>query len=92
MFNQFAYSAVESVQSGKKQLIDTFIQHDGIKHALNEFVDSQTTYTKAAIDSGISTMTSLGIIFSSQKFYNEVAENFKQFYPQFTSPVKSKNK
>lgn len=92
MFNSFAYSAVDSIQAGKKQLIDTFVQHDGIKKTLNEFVDSQTTYTKAAIDSGISTMTNLGMIFSSQKFYNEIVDSVNKYYPQFTNLAKGKNK
>lgn len=90
MFNAFAYSAVDSIQSGKKQVIDTFVTHDGIKKTLNDFVDAQTSYTKAAIDSGIQTATSLGIIMSSQKFFDEITETFKKFVPSYENTTKSK--
>jgi hypothetical protein len=81
MFNQFAYSAIDSIQDGKKQFINTFVQHTGIKNALNEFVDSQTKYTKSAVDSSLQTATSLGMILTSQKFFNELTDSFKNFSP-----------
>lgn len=48
MFNTNFY--IDSFQNGKKQLVNTFVQHDGIKQALVEFVDTQTAYTKSAVD------------------------------------------
>ena len=42
---------IDTVQNGKKQFVNTFVQHDGIKKALNEFVDGQTAYTKSAVKS-----------------------------------------
>lgn len=40
---------IDTVQNGKKQFVNTFVQHEGIKTALNEFVDAQSAYTKAAL-------------------------------------------
>ncbi len=40
---------IDSFQAGKKQFVNTFITHDGIKKALNDFVDGQTAYTKSAV-------------------------------------------
>ena len=39
---------IDTVQNGKKQFVNTFVQHEGIKKALLDFVDGQTEYTKAA--------------------------------------------
>lgn len=43
---------IDSFQTGKKQLIDAFVTHEGLKSVLKDFVDSQTEYTKAAVKSG----------------------------------------
>lgn len=40
---------IDSFQNGKKQFVNTFVQHEGIKKALNDFVDGQTAYTKSAV-------------------------------------------
>ena len=39
---------IDTVQNGKKTFVNTFVQHDAIKTALNEFIDAQTEYTKQA--------------------------------------------
>ena len=81
MFNQFAYAAVDAVQNSKKQFVETFVKHEGIANALNSFVDSQTKYTKSAIDAGVSTATSLGLILTSKSFFDEMTEQFKSLVP-----------
>ena len=43
---------IDSFQNGKKQFINTFVTHTGIKNALVEFVDKQTEYTKSAVKAG----------------------------------------
>jgi methylglyoxal synthase len=40
---------IDTIQNGKKQFVNTFVQHDGVKKALNEFVDAQAAYTKSAV-------------------------------------------
>jgi hypothetical protein len=45
----FAYDTViDQVQNTKKQFVKTFITDTKIAGALNEFIDSQTEYTKRA--------------------------------------------
>lgn len=45
----FAFDTViDQVQSAKKQFVKTFVTDTKIADALNEFVDSQTEYTKRA--------------------------------------------
>lgn len=83
MFNTFAHAAVDAIQTSKKQFVETFVKHEGIATALNSFVDSQTKYTKSAIDAGIATATSLGAILASKSFFDEMTENAKSLVPAF---------
>lgn len=88
MFNTFAHAAVDAVQTSKKQFVDTFVKHEGIASTLNSFVDSQTKYTKSAIDAGIAASTSLGMILTSKNFFDEISESFKSFTPSFNKKAK----
>ncbi len=49
MFNASPDFFIDQVQNTKKQFVSTFVQHDGIKTALNSFIDGQTAYTKSAV-------------------------------------------
>lgn len=40
---------IDQIQTAKKTAVSTFVQHDGIKTALNGFIDGQTAYTKSAV-------------------------------------------
>ena len=84
MFNSFAYAAVDTIQEGKKKFVETFVQHEGIAKALNDFVDSQTKYTKSAVDAGLAAATSLGLIFTSKSFYDEITQSVKSLVPTTT--------
>lgn len=52
MFTQNYYIDffIDAFQSGKKQIVDTFVKNDGIKAALYGFIDAQTAYTKQAVN------------------------------------------
>lgn len=43
---------IDTIQNGKKQFVNTFVQHESIRQALNSFIDGQTAYTKAAAKVG----------------------------------------
>jgi ribosomal protein L18 len=43
---------IDAIQNSKKMLVNSMVQHDGIRTALNNFVDGQTTYTKSAFKVG----------------------------------------
>lgn len=51
MFNTNFY--IDTFQNSKKQFVNAIVQHDGIKKALNEFVDTQTAYTKSAVNAAL---------------------------------------
>lgn len=97
MFNTFAYAFVDSVQSAKKQAIATFVPHDGLAKALNQFVDAQTQYTKSAIDAGVKAAATVGEIVVTEDFAKEVGKSVRtmteSFMPSIVpTPVTSKKK
>ncbi len=81
MFNTATHAFIDGVQDFKKKFVETTVQHEGIKRALNAFVDAQTKYTKSAADAGMQSAMSLGMIFSSKAFYDEIAESVKSLVP-----------
>jgi hypothetical protein len=57
----FTFDAmIDTVQTGKKQFVKTFVNNEKIADALNEFIDAQTAYTKQAVNVGTRTATTLG--------------------------------
>ena len=42
-------TTIDAVQTGKKQLVKTFVQDEKIADALNQFIDTQSDYTKKAL-------------------------------------------
>ena len=85
MFNTATYAVIDGVSDFKKKFVETTVQHEGIKKALNDFVDAQTKYTKAAADAGMQSAMALGLIFSSKEFYTEMGDQFKSMVPAFNT-------
>lgn len=81
MFNSYAHAAVDMVQYSKKSFVDAFVQYDAMKNVLNNFIDSQTAYTKTAIDAGISASTQIGSILMSKQFYDQMYDGVKAYMP-----------
>lgn len=81
MFNTFTDAAIDAVQSSKKQFVNTFVTHEGIARTLNQFVDAQTSYTKSAISAGTVAATSMGMIFCSKEFFDDITKNFNSLVP-----------
>ena len=91
MFNTATYAFIDGVTDFKKQFVETTVQHDGIKNALNGFIDAQSKYTKSAADAGMQSMMALGMIFTSKDFYAEIADQYKALVPALnTKKAKAK--
>lgn len=90
MFNYYAHSAVDAIQTGKKYFLDSFVKQEDIKKALVQFVDAQTSYTKSAVDAGLQFGTSMSMLLTNQKFYQDMAEGYKSFIPSYSVNSKSK--
>ena len=83
MFNTATYAFIDGVSDFKKKFVEQTVQHEGIKTAMNTFVDAQSKYTKAAADAGMQSMMALGMIFTSKDFYTEMGDQFKATVPAF---------
>jgi hypothetical protein len=81
MFNTATYAFIDGVSDFKKKFVEQTVQHEGIKTALNGFVDAQTKYTKSAADAGMQSMMALGMIFTSKEFYSQLADQYKAMVP-----------
>jgi hypothetical protein len=91
MFNTATYAFIDGVSDFKKKFVEQTVQHEGIKTALNTFVDAQSKYTKAAADAGMQSAMALGMIFTSKDFYTQLADQYKAMVPAFNT-AKSKAK
>jgi hypothetical protein len=85
MFNTATYAFIDGVSDFKKKFVEQTVQHEGIKTALNGFVDAQSKYTKAAADAGMQSMMALGMIFTSKEFYSQLADQYKTMVPAFNT-------
>lgn len=89
MFNTITHSAIDMVQTGKKQIVSTVVKHETLADTINKFVDAETAYTKAIFDNTINTMTGFYSLVTSKDFAKEVAETFT---PSFTTTTAASKK
>lgn len=50
---------IDTVQTGKKTFVQTFVSNENVAAALNNFIDAQTEYTKKAVKVATDTATVL---------------------------------
>jgi hypothetical protein len=50
---------IDSVQTGKKTFVNTFVTNETTKEAMIKFIDAQADYTKKAAKVGLDTATTL---------------------------------
>ena len=75
MLTTFTTIAIDSIQEGKKQFVSTFVKHDQIAKALNQFIDSQTAYTKEMVETAIETNSTFYGLITEPAFYKELADS-----------------
>jgi hypothetical protein len=83
MFNTFAFQGVDAIQSAKKQFVNTFVQNEKIKDALNGFVDAQASYTKDAITAGSVATSKVTELFTDRTPYVEATKKMSEFVAPF---------
>lgn len=76
MLKSFGYTAVDAIQSAKKELVTRFVCDERLQSTLLNFVDGQSKYTKDAIDVGVDTFTSMLLLSTSGKY-------LKTFFPLY---------
>jgi hypothetical protein len=86
-----ADAIIDTVQTGKKTFVKTFVQNETAAKAMNEFIDAQAEYTKKATKAGLDTFTTLTteLVKASQdamKFdYTKFGEGIMKAYTATTS-------
>ena len=54
-----ADALIDTVQTGKKTFINTFVTNETVKDSMIKFIDAQAEYTKKAAKVGMDTFTTL---------------------------------
>ena len=54
-----ADAIIDTVQTGKKTLVNTFVTNETVKDSMIKFIDAQADYTKRAAKVGMDTFTTL---------------------------------
>jgi hypothetical protein len=54
-----ADAIIDTVQTGKKTFVNTFVTNEAIKESMIKFIDAQADYTKNAAKVGTDTVTTL---------------------------------
>lgn len=80
-------TAIDTIQTSKKTFVNTvFAQNEKVASALNQFVDAQTEYTKAAVKAGTDVATKLaqeGVKVTQEAVkvdFTKVAETFSKAF------------
>jgi hypothetical protein len=85
MFNTITNTAIDTIQAGKKQIVNTVVKHEGLAESINKFVDAETAYTKAFIENISGLTNNFQTLFTSKEFAKEVAATFT---PSFSKKAK----
>jgi len=78
MFKMLIDTAIDAFQSSKKIAVDTFVKHEELAKTLNHFVETQTEYTKKAVDVSFKTAHDLYGIVSNKSFLNDAIKSTKE--------------
>ena len=84
MFNTYAHTFIESVQSAKKMAVKNIVKHDQAQKICNDFIDAQTKYTKAATDTAFDTITRFYSLMSSTNLVEETNKVYNDSMSYFT--------
>ena len=57
MFTADAF--IDTIQTGKKTFVNTFVTNEAVKESMIKFIDAQADYTKRASKVGLDTATTL---------------------------------
>ena len=81
-----ADAIIDTVQTGKKTFVNTFVQNETIKDSMIKFIDAQSEYTKKAAKVSLDTATTVtqeavkaaqeALKFDYNKFYDTVNKAF----------------
>ena len=85
MIKTYIHSAIDTIQTSKKMFVDTFVKHEALAKSFNEFVDTQTDYTKKAFDASVETGTKVYNAITDKTFYTDALKAVQETATQFVS-------
>ena len=66
---------IDTIQNGKKQIVNTFVTDKKFKEELTKLIDSQTEFAKGSVKSSIAI---------AEAMFTHAQTNFKALVPSFT--------
>jgi hypothetical protein len=88
MFNS-AEEFIDTVQSAKKDWVKTFVTHETVAKAMNDYINTQTDYTKVAVKAinSFSTVISKEVNKAVDEVYS--GANFKNMQEKVSNDIYS---
>jgi hypothetical protein len=92
MIKSFAYDTVDAVQKSNKQMVTTFVKHEGLADTMIQTIESQTKFTKNLVDTTVDSFVAFGTLFANKDFGKELvsAYGLDKFVPTTTAQAASK--
>ena len=78
MIKTYINTAIDTIQTSKKMFVDTFVKHEALAKSLNEFVDTQTDYTKKAFDASVETGSEVYKTLTDKSFYTDAMKTVQE--------------
>lgn len=92
----FAFdTAIEAVQTAKKEAVKTFVKNEAIAKSLTEIVDAQTEYAKSAVKSSTEIATKVGaeMVKAAQEAAKfDYAKHTTELFETMTKPFQTASK
>lgn len=85
MIKTYINTAIDTIQTSKKMFVDTFVKHEALAKSFNEFVDTQTDYTKKAFDASVEAGTKVYNTITDKSFYTDTLKAVQETATQFVS-------
>ena len=77
MIKNITDSAIDSVQNGRKFIVDTVFKNDILATYLKDFIDAETAYTKQAVDSTYNSVINISKLLVEKNFYVDTFNNVR---------------
>lgn len=83
MIKAIAHDTVDAVQKGNKQIVTTFVKHEGLAETILQAIESQTKFAKEVVDSTVDNFVAFNTLLSNKEFAKEFisAYGFDKFVP-----------
>lgn len=85
-------TTIDTVQTSKKIFVDTFVKHKELAKSLNEFVDTQTEYTKNAVNHTVKIGKTVQGYVTNPEFYTGAIASSKEYAKTFFDTLTQKGK